>query len=134
MSNVIVIVARPNDPDPKIFEPGSKIIENGHLAHIIILEKGTASGKTSVAFHVKLPSGENVLARIPGQVFAEVSDAFYAAEAFFQQYPDKDPQMFVANQPEPVVTCQFDPENTGSCDQCKNMVGGCPTRKFKKTK
>lgn len=83
--NVTVIVQRHGAqtlaiPKDQISDP----VQRGKFAHLVILENGMTSGKTSVLFHIKLPDGTSVMTETSAEIFKEVGSIIEKAEEKFR--------------------------------------------------
>ncbi len=115
-----VIISRPGDPDPMIIKAGTKVILT-ELENVVILEKGTVNGKTSVNMHAMV-NGDNVFMQITGEVFQNIAAALTGADMFFKENP-------LGEVEEKVSACPHDTKNKGVCKECKHLPGGCPAKK-----
>lgn len=87
MVAVSIIINRVNELKPSL--PEIKVME-AQLTNIVIMEKGTAAGKTALLLYGKLPSGEYVLIQTTATLFQMAYSALQGAEQRFKDFPVQD--------------------------------------------
>lgn len=87
MIPINVVISRKDDPGPALPDIPDEGTLELNMQNFVILEEGTGSGRTSVAFHMTDSEGNNYIAQTSARIFHALAASLKGAQESFNEKP-----------------------------------------------